>query len=189
MIILIGGAGCTGKTRIACDLMMKFKIPYFSLDVLMMGIFRSDNECGFTPMSDVDSINKALWPIIYQMIKTNIENRTDYIYEGIQIQPKNICEIEKEYKNHIKSYFLNFTKHYLINRYSLISEYRNDIEERNDVDDIETSIINNNKMAEKCIRWKQEIYSFNSNYKSEKKKLLKMIESDINIGKSKEKDI
>ena len=185
MIILIGGASCTGKTRIAFDLMKKYKIPYFSLDVLMMGIFRSNNKCGYTPMSDEESINKVLWPVIYQMIKTNIENETDYIYEGIQILPGNICEIENDYRHHVKAYFLNFTTNYLINRYNSISEYRNVIESRTDIDTIETSINKNSLVSEKCMQSNQAIFSIDCDYIKEKNHILKIMGKDIEDGISK----
>ena len=38
MIILIGGAGCVGKTKLAQRLLERYKFPYLSLDHLKMGI-------------------------------------------------------------------------------------------------------------------------------------------------------
>ena len=41
MIVLITGASHTGKTALAQRLLEKYKIPYFSIDHLKMGLIRS----------------------------------------------------------------------------------------------------------------------------------------------------
>ena len=43
MIILIAGASHTGKTVLAQKLMEKYRYPYFSIDLLKMGLIRSGN--------------------------------------------------------------------------------------------------------------------------------------------------
>ena len=51
MIILITGASHTGKTLLAQKLLEKYKFPYFSIDLLKMGLIRSKNTT-LTPEDD-----------------------------------------------------------------------------------------------------------------------------------------
>lgn len=43
MIVLITGASHTGKTLLAQKFLEKYKYPYFSIDLLKMGLIRSKN--------------------------------------------------------------------------------------------------------------------------------------------------
>ena len=65
MIILISGTTHTGKTALSQRLMEKYKIPYFSIDHLKMGLIRSnktsltaDDDEKLTPyLTRIDSRN------------------------------------------------------------------------------------------------------------------------------------
>lgn len=83
MIILISGASHTGKTLLAQKLLEKYKYPILSIDLLKMGLIRSNNT-SLTPEDD-DKLEKYLWPIVREMIKTAIENKQNLIIEGAYI--------------------------------------------------------------------------------------------------------
>lgn len=85
MIILITGASHTGKTLLAQKLLEKYKFPYFSIDLLKMGLIRSKNTT-LTPEDD-DKLQNYLWPIVCKMIKTAIENKQNLIIERCYIPP------------------------------------------------------------------------------------------------------
>lgn len=51
MIVLITGASYTGKTLLAQKFLEKYKYPYFSIDLLKMGLIRSENT-DLTPKDD-----------------------------------------------------------------------------------------------------------------------------------------
>ena len=53
MIVLITGASHTGKTLLAQKFREKYKYPYFSIDLLKMGLIRSVNT-DLTPKDDKD---------------------------------------------------------------------------------------------------------------------------------------
>ena len=53
MVILIMGASHTGKTVLAQNLLEKYKVPYFSIDHLKMGLIRSGNT-SLTPGDDAE---------------------------------------------------------------------------------------------------------------------------------------
>ena len=179
MIVLVGGTSCTGKTKLAHDLMVKYGIPYISIDILMMGIYRSNKNCGFTPMSKREVISDKLWPILYEMIKTNIENSSHCIYEGFQLLPKNVAAIEDRYQEDIRSYFLCFNEKSLINNYYIIKDYRKAIEQRNDVDDLELSIKNNREILAECKLYHQPVFRLKDNYIEEERRIIDIIGSEI----------
>lgn len=83
MVILIAGTSHTGKTFLAQKLLEKYKYPYISIDHLKMGLIRSK----YTDLSveDDDNLEKYLWPIVREIIKTNIENSQNIIIEGAYI--------------------------------------------------------------------------------------------------------
>ena len=77
MVILIMGASHTGKKVLAQNLLEKYKVPYFSIDHLKMGLIRSGNT-SLTPGDDAE-LKEYLWPIVKEMVKTAIENGQNLI--------------------------------------------------------------------------------------------------------------
>ena len=113
MVLLIGGASCVGKTLMAQKLMEKYNIPYLSLDHLKMGIYRSNINCRFTPESPDEIITQNLWPIIREMIKTNIENNQNIIIEGCYF-PDSINDIGIDYMEKILMFYIIFSEEYIL---------------------------------------------------------------------------
>jgi putative acetyltransferase len=154
MIILIGGIGCSGKTLLANQLMRKTQISYFSLDHLMMGIYRGIPNCGFTPMDDKFVIGEKLWPVIKALIMTNIENNHSIILEGIQLLPHLIFNIPSDYHENVVPVFLFFSGQYIQkNLEDKIIKNRNVIENRSDIDDLsyDKLISETRRLKESCI--------------------------------------
>ena len=87
MVILIGGASCTGKTLLAQKLLERYKVPYISIDHIIMGLIRGSSYCDFSATDSDDELTNKLWPIVQGMIMTNIENRQHIIIEGCYIPP------------------------------------------------------------------------------------------------------
>ncbi|HCC37751.1 MAG TPA: 2-phosphoglycerate kinase [Treponema sp.] len=187
MVILIGGAGYTGKTTMAQKLLEIYKIPYFSIDHLKMGIFRSNNNCGFNPESPDKIITDKLWPIIKGIIKTNIENDQNIIIEGCYF-PESIEDIGKEYLNKIIMFSMGFSEQYIRkNLYSGIFEKRNILEKRmyeeeagdEFIENIEEYIMKNKNRKEICIKNKIKHFEINENYEMEIKNIFKWIENEV----------
>ena len=103
MIILISGASHTGKTLLAQKLLEKYKYPVLSIDLLKMGLIRSNNT-SLTPEDD-EKLEKYLWPIVREMIKTAIENKQNLIVEGAYIPFDWKKYFSREYLKYIKYYF------------------------------------------------------------------------------------
>lgn len=83
MVILITGASHTGKTVLAQKILEKYKFPYLSVDLLKMGLIRSKNT-DLSPQDDRE-LEKYLWPIVREIIKTAIENQQNLVVEGAYI--------------------------------------------------------------------------------------------------------
>lgn len=132
MIVLITGASHTGKTALAQRLLEKYKIPYFSIDHLKMGLIRSGRTV-LTPEDD-DALTNYLWPIVREMIKTVVENGQSLIIEGCYIPFDWQKDFESKYFEHIRYYCLAMSRDYIINHYSDIKGCSNVIEKRLDDD-------------------------------------------------------
>ena len=132
MIILISGASHTGKTLLAQKLLEKYKYPVLSIDLLKMGLIRSNNT-SLTPEDD-EKLEKYLWPIVREMIKTAIENKQNLIVEGAYIPFDWKKYFSREYLKYIKYYCLIMSDDYIDKNFNEIKKYANIIEKR--IDDL-----------------------------------------------------
>ena len=110
MIILIAGTTHTGKTALAQKLMEKYKIPYYSLDHLKMGLIRS-GQTNLTTDND-EELTPYLWSIAKEIIKTAVENGQSLIVEGCYIPFDWQKGFRPEYLSEIKYYCLVMTAEY-----------------------------------------------------------------------------
>jgi putative acetyltransferase len=185
VVILIAGASCVGKTLMAQKLLEIYKIPYFSIDHLKMGIYRSCSDCGFTPESKDEIITEKLWPIIKSIIMTNIENDQNIIIEGCYF-PKSIDELEKEYLLKIIFFHIIFSEQYIRkNFFGKIIENRNIVENRGcefekSNESIEKYILENKDNKEKCLRNNIIYFEIKENYDKEIKLIYEWISNEMN---------
>ena len=164
MIILLTGASHTGKTALSQKLLEKYHYPYLSIDHLKMGLIRSGNTT-LTPMSDTESLEKYLWPIVREMIKTAIENKQNLIVEGCYIPFDWAKNFEKEYLDNIRFYCLVMSENYIREHFSDIMRYANVIENRI-ADDctIEGMVEDNSKMLKIAKEYGVEYIFINEKY-------------------------
>ncbi|QVK21573.1 2-phosphoglycerate kinase [Mycoplasmatota bacterium] len=183
MIILIGGASCTGKTLMANNLMKKYAIPYFSLDWLKMGLYRSNGDIRFNPSDDDKKIESYLRPIVSEMIKTCIENNQSLIIEGCYILPSILDDFDDEYLNKIISVFLNLSENYLMNNFEDgVIKNRSVIESRNYKEDrgCNAFVKLNNELRLECVKSDINLFVIDSNYEEEIIEVYSYIEREIN---------
>ena len=132
MVIIISGASHTGKTNLAQKLLEKYKYPYLSIDHLKMGLYRANQNCGFTPLDRTEVIGDKLWPIVKGMIMTNIENEQHLIIEGSYLLPHHLNDLDKRHLEKIISVFFGFSTNYILENFAnKIVKHRNVIERRN----------------------------------------------------------
>ncbi len=133
MIILITGASHTGKTLLAQRMLEKYKLPYYSIDHLKMGLIRS----GKTDLTveDDDALTEYLWPIVCEMIKTAIENRQSLIVEGCYIPFDWRRYFDETYLQSIRFICLAMTDAFIDAHFFEIKAHSSDIESRLDDSD------------------------------------------------------
>jgi len=182
MVILIGGVSCTGKTLMAQKLLIKYKIPYLSIDHLKMGLIRGIKYCDFTATDGDDEITNKLWPVIKGIIMTNIENGQNIIIEGCYIPPEHISDFEPKYLKQIIALYIGFSKNYIDNYFDLgIIKNLNEIEQKN----FDGYIDSNNflklhfHLKEHCKTNNIKFFEINNDYKREMKNVYKWIDKQV----------
>lgn len=128
MVILIGGAGHTGKTLLAQNLLEKYKINYLSIDHLKMGLIRSGNT-SLTPEDDAELV-PYLWNIVKEIIKTVIENGQNLVVECCYIPFDWRKSFESRYLKEIDYYCLIMSERYIKNNFEKICTNADVIERR-----------------------------------------------------------
>ena len=184
MIILIGGESCTGKTKLAQQLLEKYHYPYLSIDHLKMGLIRGDFCCDFTVDTEDQIISNSLWSILKGIIETNIENNQHLIIEGCYLEPRKVMELKKKYNDEIVVLYLIFSKEYIIENYeSKIIGYRNIIERRMYEEERDREMMINQHQALKvlCEKAKAPYFEIQSDYETEINNLLHNLEKQIRI--------
>lgn len=182
MVILIGGASCTGKTALAQKLMEQHHITYMSIDHVKMGIIRSNPNCGFSATDPEDKVTEHMWPVIREIIKTNIENDQNIIIEGCYLPCKGITEIEPAYSNMIIPFYIGLSEQYI--RHHLedgIIAYKNVIEYRLDDDYITADyfIKAHSKQKEQCSKYGLKYFEILSDYENEMDNVCKWADEQI----------
>ena len=130
MILLIAGCSHTGKTLLAQKLLEKYHYPYFSIDHLKMGLFRS-GQTTLTPEDDAQ-LTHYLWPIVREMIKTAIENHQNLIIEGCYIPFDWKKDFSERYLPHIHYLCLIMSEEYIRHHFTEIRRHADAIEQRLD---------------------------------------------------------
>jgi len=153
MIYLISGPSHTGKTNLAQKLMIKYQIPYISMDHVKMGIVRA----GLVPnyVEQDDKMQEVLWPVIREMIKTAVENKQNMIVEGGYLPYNWKDDFEEDYLEDIKAVYLVMSAEYIENHFEDIKKYACVIEDRLDDSDCtkEWMFKINKECLENCLKF------------------------------------
>lgn len=129
MIYLITGATHSGKTLLAQSMMEELKVPYLSLDLLKMGLIKS-NYLDMSPEDSITVITNKLWPLVHKIIETALENNQHLIVEGSYI-PFNYKEyFDSIYHSKIDWHCLVMSTNYIKSNYDAIIENASAIETR-----------------------------------------------------------
>lgn len=174
MIILIAAHSCTGKTLMSQRLLEKYHMPFYSVDHFKMGLYRSDENCGFTPYDSNEHIGKKLWPMIKSIMMTAIESKQDLIIEGCYLLPEFLNDLDDTYKQHILPVFFGFSQGYIENNFmSKIVGFRDAIEKRCYPEErpIENFIEEHLKFKTGCMKHNVKYFEINNDYIEETQKI------------------
>jgi putative acetyltransferase len=180
-IILIGGVGGTGKTLLASKLMQRINAPYYSIDHLMMGLYRGLESCPFEPLDSSEKISLTMWPIVKSMVKTNIENQHSVIFEGFQLQPRDVSALFLEFPGDITPVFIGFSERYLRNQGEQnIKAYRNTVEQRFDETfDLKAMLAEHTRMKNECERLSLPFIEIDVDYERSMSFIVNELESKV----------
>ncbi len=168
MVILISAPSCSGKTFLSQKLLEIYKFPYYSIDHIKMGIYRSNLENQFSPGDSEEKVAKHIWPTIREIIKTAIENNQNLIVEGVYIYPKFLKEFDANYRDSIIPIFFAFSTKYISNNFQKnIIEYRNIIESRLEKENRNIDYFKSvhKKFIKKCKKNNQKCFVVDNSYK------------------------
>lgn len=108
MLYLISGTSRSGKTIIAKKILERKKIPYMSLDWLVMGFTNGMPQNGIHDKLFPDEIAEKLWDFLKAMCKSMLWSEVDYVIEGEAILPELVSELLSQYPDRIKICFVGY---------------------------------------------------------------------------------
>jgi adenylate kinase family enzyme len=109
MIYVISGTSRSGKTMMANKILEEKKIPYMSLDWLVMGFTNGIPEYGIHDKLFPDEIAKKFWSFLEGMCENMIWTDKDYVLEGEAVLPELISELTEKYPDRIRVCFVGYT--------------------------------------------------------------------------------
>src|ERR1044071_1292544 len=110
MLFVLGGASRAGKSIIAAKLLRETHIPYFSLDMLMMGLTNGMPQLGFDPDQSSQVNAEKLWPLLRAILVNILETEVDYLIEGDAILPKHVNELIQEFGPQVRACFIGYAE-------------------------------------------------------------------------------
>jgi len=108
MLYLISGTSRGGKTIVSKKIFADMKIPYLSLDWLVMGFTNGIPEYGINDKLFPDEIAKKMWNFTKAMCENMIWVGNDYIIEGEAILPEHADELLKKHPGKVKVCYLGY---------------------------------------------------------------------------------
>jgi hypothetical protein len=113
MLYLVGGASRAGKSRLARKLLTERQIPYFSLDILMMGLRSGYPAYGLDPETSAVVRGEHLWPIVRAMAVNILEEalvHPAYLLEGDELLPRHVSELCQAYPGQVRACFIGYNR-------------------------------------------------------------------------------
>lgn len=123
MLYMVSGASRSGKTIIAKNIMQQVRIPYMSLDWLVMGFTNGIPEYGIHDKLFPNEIAEKIWSFLEAMCESMIWTETDYVIEGEAILPDLISKLIDKHPGKIRICFVGYTDIDIEKKVSDIREY------------------------------------------------------------------
>lgn len=108
ILYLVGGAARSGKSTVAQAFLQTMRISWFCLDILMMGFARGLPASGVDPNDDELAVADVLWPVVRSMAETLLENRVNYLIEGVQLRPQHVWALSQRFGDAVRPCFIGY---------------------------------------------------------------------------------
>lgn len=129
MLYMIGGASRSGKSLAARKILEEKRIPFLSVDFLVMGFTNGMPQVGIHADLPGEVIAKHIWPFLKGICICMIENGEDFVIEGESMMPHQINELLQKYPDDVRTCFIGYTR---ISENDKLLEIRNNSSELND---------------------------------------------------------
>lgn len=171
MLYIISGASRSGKTILAKRISDQRRIPYLSLDWIMMGFTNGIPEYGVHDKLFPDEIAQRLWSFLKSMLHSMIKDETDCVIEGEAILPELIIELIREYPDKLTVCFLGFTDVNVGKKFYNIRKFSNEkydwLEDKSDAytrDHIKNMIVHSRKIKTSCKEFGLNYFDTSKNF-------------------------
>ena len=123
MLFLVSGTSRSGKTLIAKKILADKRIPYLSLDWLMMGFNDGIPEYGIHHLLWPNEIAEKMGPFLLGMIDSMLVDGMDYVIEGEAMLPQLVADLVEKHPDKIKVVFVGYTEINVKDKVALVKEH------------------------------------------------------------------
>ena len=123
MLYLVSGTSRSGKTLLARKILADKRIPYLSLDWLMMGFNDGVPEYGIHHLLWPNEIAEKMAPFLLGMIDNMLVDGMDYVIEGEAMLPQLAAGLVETHPDKFKVVFLGYTEIDVEDKVALVKEH------------------------------------------------------------------
>ena len=123
MLLLVSGTSRSGKTLIARRILAEKRVPYLSLDWLMMGFNDGIPEYGIHHLLWPNEIAEKMGPFLRGMIDSMLVDGMDYVIEGEAMLPGWVAGLANDYPDKIRAVFVGYTEISVSDKVALVRKH------------------------------------------------------------------
>ena len=123
MLFLVSGTSRSGKTLIAKRILADERIPFLSLDWLMMGFNDGIPEYGIHHLLWPNEIAEKMAPFLRGMIDCMLVDGIDYVIEGEAMLPRTVADLVEKQPGKIRAVFVGYTEIKLEDKVALVKTH------------------------------------------------------------------
>lgn len=123
MLYLVSGTSRSGKTLIARQILADKRIPYLSLDWLMMGFNDGIPEYGIHHLLWPNEIAEKMAPFLRGVIGSMLTDDVDYVIEGEALLPSSVADLIEKHPGKIRAVFVGYTDINVDDKVALVKKY------------------------------------------------------------------
>jgi 2-phosphoglycerate kinase len=124
MLFLVSGTSRSGKTLIARKILADKRIPYLSLDWLMMGFNDGIPEYGIHHLLWPNEIAEKMSPFLQGMIGSMLVDGMDYVIEGEAMLPELVADLVAKHPDKVRAVFVGYTEIDVEDKVALVKKHR-----------------------------------------------------------------
>jgi len=124
MLYLVSGTSRSGKTLLARKVLADKRIPYLSLDWLMMGFNDGIPEYGINHLLWPNEIAEKMSPFLRGMIGCMLVDGMDYVIEGEALLPQLAADLIEKHPDKVRAVFVGYTEINIEDKVALVKKHR-----------------------------------------------------------------